>query len=148
MRSNMLSVNGSTGRSGLTNNWFEKTLIDLFGCFYVAPIGGRHQISVNQERWSDVRWRDIDPRRVEQGVLCPLYRPQMCPSEGKGCRRYRGREDQVFDILKLLADPDRLVPASIATRADGRSVNHFSMALGVVLKRPRSTTSPPSLSVQ
>jgi hypothetical protein len=43
----MLSVNGSTGRSGLMNNWLEKTLIDLFGGFYVAPIGGRHQISVN-----------------------------------------------------------------------------------------------------
>ena len=55
MSSTMLSVNGSTGPSGQMNNWFERTLIGLFGSFYVAPIGGRNQISVNQERWSDVR---------------------------------------------------------------------------------------------
>lgn len=42
IRSKMLRVTGSTGRSGLMDSRFEKTLIDLFGCFYVAPIGGRH----------------------------------------------------------------------------------------------------------
>ena len=81
MSSKMLSVNGSTGRSGLMNNWFEKTLIDLFGCFYVAPIGGRHQISVNQERWSGVR-------RLAHQLRVPEH------------LQYREREDQVFDILQ------------------------------------------------
>ena len=40
------------------------------------------------------------------------------------------------------------VSASIATRAGGGSVNHFSIALGVVRKRPRPTTSPSSLRVR
>jgi hypothetical protein len=44
MSSKMLSVNRSTRRSGLMNNWFEKTLIDLFGCFYVALIGEESRI--------------------------------------------------------------------------------------------------------
>ena len=40
------------------------------------------------------------------------------------------------------------VPASIATRAGATSVNHFSIAFGVLLKRPRPTTSPSWLRVQ
>ncbi len=40
------------------------------------------------------------------------------------------------------------VPVSIATRALGTSVNHFPTPEGVVRNRPRSTTSPSSLSVQ
>jgi len=39
-------------------------------------------------------------------------------------------------------------PASIATRACGTSVNHLPIAFAVVLKRPRSITSPCWLSVQ
>jgi hypothetical protein len=54
----------------------------------------------------------------------------------------------VAEFLELLANPDRVHPCFIAIRASGRSVNHFSMAFGVVLKRPRPTTSPSRLSVQ
>ena len=54
----------------------------------------------------------------------------------------------VTQFLKLLADPDRVRPASIAIRTGGRSVNHFSTPDGLVRNRPRPTTSPSSLSVQ
>jgi hypothetical protein len=48
----------------------------------------------------------------------------------------------------LLIGSIECVPASIAIRALGKSVNHFSPPEGVVRNRPRSTTSPSSLSVQ
>jgi hypothetical protein len=61
---------------------------------------------------------------------------------------YVRHDNLVTQFVKLFADPDRVRSASIATRAGGTSVNDFSSTLGVVLKRPRSTTSPSSLSMQ
>src|SRR5579862_1299053 len=48
----------------------------------------------------------------------------------------------VAQFLKLFANQIECVPVSIATRALGGSVNHFSTPESVVRNRPRSTTSP------
>jgi hypothetical protein len=54
----------------------------------------------------------------------------------------------VAKLMKLFTDPDRMNTGLHGTRDEGRSMNHFSVAFGVVRKRARSTTSPSWLSVQ
>jgi hypothetical protein len=85
---------------------------------------------------SDVRNGPTSPQRLRSLLRSIVGDGPQLP--------HFGHESPRVQSLHLCADPDGVK----AGLYGDTSVNHFSMAFGVVLKRPRSTTSPSSLRVQ